>query len=59
MEPEFSIVEFIKNSYPISTITLIMVSVGFLKSSLVCGVILRFQERRIKFLEKQIEDVHK
>jgi len=56
---EFSIVDFAKDTWPVSTIFLILVTSGFLKVSIVEGVILRFQERRIKFLEERIEAVNK
>ncbi len=53
---EFSIVESIKDAYPVSTISLVLITSGFFKVMLACGLVLRFQERRIKFLEKLIEE---
>lgn len=55
---DISIWEFIKDTYPISTITLIVFFSAFIKVFIVCSVILRFQERRIQLLEKLLEKKH-
>jgi len=56
---EISLANFARDQWPVSTISLILISSGFLKVSIICGLLLRFQERRIKFLEEQLEDSHK
>ena len=55
MMGEFTIFEFIKDTFPISSITLIVFFSAFIKVFAVCMIILKFQERRISVLEKLLE----
>jgi len=53
MVSDFSWLMFIKDTYPISTISLVVFFSAFLKASLVNMFVLRQQNKRIEYLEKQ------
>ncbi len=59
MGSDFTLAEFIRDIAPITTIDLVVIFSAWVKTFIVCSVIVRFQERRIVFLEKQLEHLNR
>jgi len=58
MGSDYTLFKFIRDTFPISTIALVVILSAWVKTFIVCSVILKFQERRIKFLEEQLEKLN-
>ncbi len=58
MWSDFKILPYMKDLFPVTTISLIVILSGWLKTTIVCVIIIKYQEKQIALLEKQLEKLN-